>query len=159
MPTIGLTTVNNSPYEHVLKIKIPKKIVKYTQDSMLFVVGLQVNEHVFFKFNPWKSQGGFFSSNSVKRPVNVYRPHDFFFHSFWRHSLICAEANIVPLNLKRNDFDVSCGYAVCNGIHTHGRQLKSFDKTAIVYSVGILFWIYCCNAVRDSPIYVQVWAL
>ena len=36
---------------------------------MHFVVGLQVNEHVFF--NPWKSQGMFFSSNSVKRPVNV----------------------------------------------------------------------------------------
>ena len=40
------------------------------QDSMHFVVGLQVNEHIVF-FNPWKSQGGFFSSNSVKRPVNV----------------------------------------------------------------------------------------
>ena len=48
---------------------------------MLFVLGVQVNEHVFF--NP-KSQGGFFNSNSVKRPVNVYRPHDLF-TNFDRH--------------------------------------------------------------------------
>ena len=66
---------------HGVKNRNPKNYVKYTQDSMLFVVGLQVNEHVFF--SPWKSQGGFFSSNSVKRPVNV--DHIIFFHSFWRH--------------------------------------------------------------------------
>ena len=62
---------------------------------MLFVVGLQVNEHVFF--NPWKSQVGFFSSNSVKRPVNV--DHMIFFTHFDVIFWICAEANIVPLNL------------------------------------------------------------
>ena len=53
----------------------------------------------------------------------------------------------------------------CNGIHTHKLQLKSFDQTAIVYLLGIFFWInygifgtILC-AVWDSPIYLQVWAL
>ena len=75
---------------------------------MLFVVGLQVNEHVFF--NPWKSQGGFFSSNSVKRPVNV--DHMIFSLHFDVIFWICAEANIVPLNLKRNDFMSSVVYSL-----------------------------------------------
>ena len=74
---------------------------------MLFVVGLQVNEHVFF--NSRKSQGGFFSSNSVKRPVNV--DHMIFSLILTVIFLICAEANIVPLNLKRNDF---MSHAVCS---------------------------------------------
>ena len=62
---------------------------------MHFAVGLQVNEHVFF--NPWKYEWGFFSSNSVKRPVNV--DHMIFFTHFHVIFLICAEANTVPLNL------------------------------------------------------------
>ena len=49
MPTIGLTPVNNSPYIGTrVKNRNPKNYVKYTQDSMHFAVGLQVNEHVLF---------------------------------------------------------------------------------------------------------------
>ena len=62
---------------------------------MHFVVGLQVNEHVFF--NPWKYQGVFFQLK-LCQTARKRRPHDFFTHFdviFW----ICAEANIVPLNL------------------------------------------------------------
>ena len=38
---------------------------------------------------------------------------------------------------------ISClmRYAVCNGIHTHKLQLKSFDQTASVYFLGIFFLI------------------
>ena len=62
---------------------------------MHFVVGLQVNEHVFF--NPWKSQGVFFSSNSVKRPVNVdHMIFSLILTSFFESA---PKQIIVPLNL------------------------------------------------------------
>ena len=56
-------------------------------------------------------------------------------------------------------------YAVCNGNHTHKLQLKSFDQTAIVYFLGffseliLVSLVRFCDAVRESPIYLQVWAL
>ena len=103
---------------------------------MHFVVGLQVNEHVFF--NPWKSQGMFFSSNSVKRPVNV---DHMIFHSFWRHFLNLRRSKYSPFKSLREMISCLMRYAVCNGIHTHKLQLKSFDQTASVYFLGIFSWI------------------
>ena len=55
---------------------------------------------------------------------------------------------------------ISClmRYAVCNGIHTHKLQLKSFDQTASVYFLGIfselimVSLVRFCDAVWDSPI-------
>ena len=41
-------TGNYFPIGTRVKNRNPKNSVKYTQDSMHFVVGLQVNEHVFF---------------------------------------------------------------------------------------------------------------
>ena len=103
---------------------------------MHFVVGLQVNEHVFF--NLMKISRGVFQLK-LCQTARKRRPHDFFTHFdiiFW----ICAEANIVPLNLEKW-FSCLMRYAVCNGIHTHKLQLKSFDQTASVYFLGIFFWI------------------
>ena len=52
----GLTPVNNSPYIHVhvgtrVKNRNPKNSVKYTQDSMLFIVGLQMNSLIHENLN------------------------------------------------------------------------------------------------------------
>ena len=86
----GLTPGNNSPYrKHVLKIEIQKEILS----SM-------------------KISRGVIQLKLCQRPVNV----DHMIFSlilaviFW----ICAEANIVPLNLKRNDFHVACGMQFVN---------------------------------------------
>ena len=59
---------------------------------------------------------------------------------------------------------ISClmRYAVCNGIHTHKLQLNSFDQTAIGYFLGFFYELIMvslvrfCDAVWDSPIYLQV---
>ena len=50
-------------------------------------------------------------------------------------------------------------------IYTHKLQLKKIDQTAIVYFLGffseliLVSLVWFCDAVRDSPIYLQVWAL
>ena len=79
-----------------VKNRNPKKSVKYTEETRPFLVGLQLNEHVFF--HPWKSQLGFFSSNFVKRPLNV--DHMIFFTHCSRHFL----------NLRRSKYSPYCPF-------------------------------------------------
>ena len=92
------------------------------------------------------------------------RPHDLFTH-FDRHFGICAGANIVPLNLTRNDFmSHACSMQFVKEfilINYNYCTCKKFWSTAIVYFLGIFFFILVslvrfCHAVGDSPIYLQV---
>ena len=66
------------------------------------------------------------------------RPHDFF-HSFLRHFLNLRRSKYSPFKSLREMISCLMRYAVCNGIHTHKLQLKSFDQTASVYFLGIFF--------------------
>ena len=128
-----------------------KKSVKY----MLICLGLYPSRltskriwHCFL--SSMKISRGIFSSNVVKQPVNV--DHMIFSLSLSLIFWICAEANIVPLNLKRKYFK---SYAICslwrNSVSLS--TLKSFDQSAIAYflwifsgiNVSILVWV--CDAV------------
>ena len=106
---------------------------------------------------------GFFSSIFVKRPVNL----DYMIFPlildviFW----ICAEANIVPLNLKRKDF---ISHAVLQIVKE--LILINYNCKILIKLLLLIFYEYLskfllvslvrfCDAVGNSLIYLQVWAL
>ena len=106
---------------------------------------------------------GFFSSIFVKRPVNL----DYMIFPlildviFW----ICAEANIVPLNLKRKDF---ISHAVLQIVKE--LILINYNCKVLIKLLLLIFYEYLskfvlvslvrfCDAVGNSLINLQVWAL
>ena len=116
-------------------------------------------------FNPikaWQFQG-FFSSIFVKRPVNL----DYMIFPlildviFW----FCAEANIVPLNIKRKDF---ISHAVLQIVKE--LILINYNCKVLIKLLLLIFYEYLskfllvslvrfCDAVGNSLINLQVWAL
>ena len=107
--------------------------------------------------------GRFFISIFVKRPVNL----DYMIIPlilaliFW----ICAEANIVPLNLKKKTFMSPGGMQFVKEFILINYNCKVLIKPLLlIFSEYLSKFILVslvrfCDAVGNSPIPLQVWAL
>ena len=106
---------------------------------------------------------GFFSSIFVKRPVNLdYMIFPLILDVIFK---IYAEENIVPLNLKRKDF---ISHAILQIVKE--LILIKYNCTVLIKLLLLIFYEYLskfvlvslvriCDAVGNSRIYLQVWAL